>query len=121
MINVSYLKPPPRELLFKIARNCSSKDIQTNTSSVIKKASYTEFRNEENSRSYLSDSSDSSNSDKGDVSSDNEGSDYDAKRTKPKKTSTVKKQPTSTKASSILALKESQLNEFVSSNSNCTT
>ncbi len=105
-MNVSYLKPPPREILFKIARNCSSKDNQNNTSSVIKKVSQSEFKNEENSRSYLSDSSGSCSSEKGDESSDN-GSDYDAKKSKPKKSSTVKKQSVSNKNSSILALKES--------------
>jgi hypothetical protein len=104
---MSYLKPPPRELLFRIHRNCSNKDTALIPNSLsIKKASNAEIRNEDNSRSYLSESG-SSSSNQGGEGSDNEGSDYETRKRKTKKTSTVKKLLTSTKASSLLALKES--------------
>jgi hypothetical protein len=91
---MSYLKPPPKELLFRIYRNCSTKDTTTAAvvnpnSSSTKKTSLGDMRNEDNSRSYLSESDSSSNQEGED--SEHDGSDYEAKKRKTKKTSTVKK------------------------------
>ncbi len=90
---MSYLKPPPKELLFRIYRNCSNKDSTTTinpNSSSTKKPSNVDIRNEENSRSYMSSESGSS-SNEGGEGSENDGSDYETKKRKTKKTSTVKK------------------------------
>jgi len=94
IINMSYLKPPPKELLFRIYRNCSNKDSTTTSinpnSSSTKKPSNVDIRNEDNSRSYMSSESGSSSNEGGD-GSENDGSDYETKKRKTKKTSTVKK------------------------------
>jgi hypothetical protein len=92
---MSYLKPPPKELLFRIYRNCSTKDTTTAAlvnpnSSSTKKTSLGDMRNEDNSRSYLSESDSSSSNQEGE-DSEHDGSDYEAKKRKTKKTSTVKK------------------------------
>ena len=50
IINLSYLKTPPRELLFRIARNISIKDGVSNNSSVIKKPNL--LTQNDNTRSY---------------------------------------------------------------------